>query len=147
MSDKVFVDTNVLVYSRDSSEPLKQPRAEAWRKALWKSRAARLSVQVLNEYYVTVTRKLSPGMPRERARAEIEDLALWKPVDLSFGLVASAWEVEGRFGLSFWDALIVSAAQAAECSFLLSEDLQSGADYDGVRVVNPFEVAPEDLLG
>ena len=76
MSDRVFVDTNVLVYSRDSSEPTKQPVAEAWRRALWQSRAGRLSVQVLNEYYVTVTRKLTPGMPRDQAREEIEDLLL-----------------------------------------------------------------------
>jgi len=142
----VFVDTNVLVYSRDSTEPVKQARANAWRKALWRSRAGRLSVQVLEEYYVTVTRKLSPGMPRKEARAEVEDLSLWQPVDLSTDLVQRAFGIEDRFRLSFWDAMIVAAASCADCEWLLTEDLQAKANYGGVRVVNPFETSPEELL-
>ena len=78
MSARVFTDANVLVYSRDSGEPAKQPRAEAWRRALWQSRAGRISVQVLQEYYVTVTRKLSPGMPLS---ANVSETA--PPVEIS----------------------------------------------------------------
>ena len=146
MIARIFVDTNVLVYSRDAGEPAKQPRAEAWRRALWKTRSGRLSVQVLHEYYVTVTRKLSPGLPKAQARAEVEDLLLWQPVDLSADLLKSAWKAEDRYKLSFWDALIVAAARAAECTHLLSEHLQSASSMDGIRVVHPFEVAPEALL-
>jgi predicted nucleic acid-binding protein len=146
MTDAVFVDTNVLVYSRDQSESSKQPRADSWRKALWRSRAGRLSVQVLQEYYVTVTRKLSPGMPRQRARQEVADLVLWQPVELTPELLNGAWELEDRHQLSYWDALIVAAAQEAECRFLLTEDLQSGARYGDVQVIDPFQVEPEEIL-
>jgi len=72
---------------------------------------------------------------------------LWQPLEVSAELVTRAWQLEDRFELSFWDSLIVSAALVAGCSHLLSEDLQSGADYGGVQVVNPFEVRPDEMLG
>ncbi|MGQ0670566.1 MAG: PIN domain-containing protein [Actinomycetota bacterium] len=134
----VFVDTNVLVDARDTSDPGKQARAHAWMHHLWEAEAGRLSVQVLEEYYVTVTRKLQPGLPREEARADIEDLVAWRPVPADDRLLEAAWSIEDRFGLSFWDALIVAAAHEAGCASLLTEDLQHGADLDGVRVVDPF---------
>ena len=71
MTGEVFVDTNVLVYARDASEPIKQRRAALWVEHLWATRSGRTGVQVLNEYYVTVTRKLQPGMPRLQARADV----------------------------------------------------------------------------
>ncbi len=74
MTDLVFVDTNVFVYRLDASEPAKQPRAKIWVNLLWTRRAGRLSTQILQEYYQTVTRKLKPGLPREMAR---EDAARW----------------------------------------------------------------------
>lgn len=73
----------MLVYSRDASESEKQPPAQSWREALWRAKAGRLSVQVLNGFYVTVTCKLSPGMTKEQARQEIEDLLLWQPVEIT----------------------------------------------------------------
>jgi predicted nucleic acid-binding protein len=81
-------------------------------------------------------------MPRAQARAEIEDLSLWQPVCVSPELLDSGWKIEDRFKLSFWDALIVAAAGAADCSHLLSQNLQAGADYGGVRVINPFATGP-----
>ncbi len=147
MTELVFVDTNVLVYSRDASEPKKQPAATAWRKELWRRNSGRLSVQVLSELYVTVTRKLVPGMTRDAAQAEIRDLAHWKPVSMSPHLLDAAFAAEKEHQLSFWDALIVAAAQEAGCRYLLSEDFNAGQDYGGVVAVNPFETAPEKLLG
>ena len=133
-----FVDTNVLVYARDASEPDKQPRAQAWMAALWESRAGCTSVQVLNEFYVTVTRKLNPAMPLADARADVMDLGQWDLVALSDTLLHRAWAVEDRYGLSYWDSLIVAAAQSADCNYLLTEDLQDGMVLDGVTVVSPF---------
>lgn len=142
----MFVDTNVLVYARDASELEKQPVAREWIDRLWRTRQGRLSVQVLNEYYVTVTRKLHPGMSRGDAQADIRDLVSWDPMPVDAALLNHAWEVENRFGLQFWDALIVASAQQAGCRHLLTEDLQDGQDLDGVLVVSPFTHMPDRLL-
>lgn len=138
MTVPVFVDTNVLVYARDASEPDKQPQALAWVDHLWQARTARLSFQVLQEYYATTTRKLKPGLTRDQARADIRDLLAWRPVSVGTELLEVSWAVEDRFGLSCWDALIVAAARLAGCDYLLTEDLQHGTDFDGLRVVDPF---------
>jgi predicted nucleic acid-binding protein len=129
----VFVDTNVLVYARDAAEPEKQPQAAAWIDHLWRTRTARLSFQVLQEYYAATTRKLKPGLTPEQARADVRDL------------LEAGWWLEDRFGLSCWDALIVAAARTAGCEYLLTEDLQHGAELEGLRVVNPFRVAAGSL--
>lgn len=141
----VFVDTNVLIYARDTSEPVKQPLARAWLEHLWTTGDGRLSYQVLHEYYTTVTRKLRPGMSPETAQADSRDLFAWQPLVLDRIVLEDAWYLEARFQLSFWDALIVASARAAGCSHLLSEDLQHDQDLDGLRVVDPFRVAPGRL--
>ena len=141
----IFVDTNVLVYARDSSDPGKQTRASEWVSHLWESEEGRLSLQVLNEYYVTTTTKLRPGLSRADARADVEDLLAWRPIELDAWMLAPAWGMEDRFGLSYWDSLIVAAASVAGCGFLLSEDLQHGADLDGVRVVDPFQTSVGEI--
>ncbi len=146
MSVRVFVDTNVLVYARDASEREKQPRAAAWLKALWQARAGRLSGQVLQEYYVVVTHKLDPGLDAEMARADVRSLLAWRPVAADGSLMERAWTIEDRFELSFWDALIVAAAERAQCDHLLTEDLQDGQEFHGVRVVNPFRHEPSSIL-
>lgn len=140
----VFVDTNVLVYARDATERKKQPLADRWIRWLWESGEGRLSVQVLQEYYVTTTRKLSPGMTSEDARSDVRDLLTWRPVELDGALLEAGWAIEDRFGLSFWDSLIVAAAHDAGCESLLTEDLSSGMDLDGLLVVSPFEADPPD---
>lgn len=142
----VFVDTNVLVYARDASEPAKQPRARAWMEALWRSRTGRISVQVLEEYYVTVTSKLDPGLDPSEARSDVRSLSAWRPLPLDGDLVEGAWEIEDRRGFAFWDALIVAAARRSGCRHLLSEDLQDGQDLGGLEVVDPFLTAPAELL-
>jgi predicted nucleic acid-binding protein len=139
----VFVDTNVLVYTRDASEPDKQPRALEWMRLLWDSGSGRLSHQVLQEFYVTTTRKLRPGLPPEQARADVRDLLSWRPLTVDGDLLEAAWSIEDRFGLSFWDALIVASARTAGCRSLLTEDLQEGLELDGLRVVDPFRTPAE----
>lgn len=144
-SADVFVDTNVLVYACDASETVKQPIADAWCAFLWRTRRGRTSVQVLNEYYYTVTRKLRPGRSVDRAQAEVRDLVMWRPMPLGTKLIERAWQVQARFALSYWDSLIVAAAQAARCRFLLTEDLQDEQDLDGLIVLNPFTHPPESI--
>jgi predicted nucleic acid-binding protein len=141
----VFVDTNVLVYARDASEPEKQPQAAAWIDHLWRTRTARLSFQVLQEYYAATTRKLKPGLTPEQARADVRDLLAWRPVPAGGDLLEASWSVEDRFGLSCWAALIVAAARITGCDYLLTEDLQHGAEFDGLRVVNPFRAVAGSL--
>ena len=145
MSATVFVDTNVLLYARDASEPQKQPLARAWIDALWEQRRARLSFQVLNEYYIGLTRKLDPGLDRDTAQADVRDLTAWRPVAVDALLLEDAWRLEERYGLHFWDAQIVAAARVAGCRLLLTEDLQAGQDLAGVTVIDPFATRPEEL--
>lgn len=141
----VFVDTNVLVYDRDTSERDKQPIAHGWLAHLWETRSGHLSMQVLQEYYHTVTRRLSAPLDRKRARSHVRRYLLWRPVMADGELFEDAWRIEGRFRLSFWDSLIVAAARATGSSHLLTEDLQDGQDFDGVVVVDPFAHEPGSI--
>ena len=145
MAVKVFVDTNVLVYSRDASEPPKQVQATAWMRHPWNIRADRLSFKVLREFYITVTEKLDPGLDRESARKDIRSLLPWRPISVDNRVFDGAWHIQDRFGLSWWDALVVSAAQMADCRYLLTEDLQDNQTFGNLQVVNPFHSAPETL--
>jgi len=133
-----FVDTNVLVYARDAVEPRKQQRAHQWLEYLWKQRAGRLSYQVLQEYYVTVTTKLSPGLSKDEARDDVLALDVWTPLAIDANTMGGAWRIQDRFGFSWWDCLIVSAAQILDCEFLLTEDLQHNQSVDGITVIDPF---------
>lgn len=142
MTAPVFVDTNVLVYARDASELVKGPQARAWLEYLWRTELGRVSFQVLQEYYVTVTRKLQPGLSPAEARIDLRLLAAWNPLSLEPSLLEGAWQIEDRYGLSWWDALIVAAADRCGCQTLLSEDLQHDQQYGGVRVASPFRSAP-----
>lgn len=147
MSATVFVDTNVLVYVRDRTDEAKQRRAAEWMAALWDRRAGRLSVQVLQEYYVTLTRKLDPPRSREEAREDVGSLRAWAPHAADELVMELAWDIEDRFGFSWWDALIVAAAVRAGCGWLLTEDLQDGQEILGVRIISPFTHAPVEVLG
>ena len=145
MTEPVFVDTSVLVYARDASAGEKQPRAQEWIAHLWRAQTGRVSFQVLHEYYVTVTRKLKPGLSQTEAREEIRNLMTWRPRATDDTVVEGAWAIEDRFGLNFWDALLVSAAHAAGCRYMLTEDLQHGQDLDGVKVLSPFVAGPASV--
>ncbi len=97
---------------------------------------------MLEEDYVTVTQKLAPGMEREAARSDVRSLLAWRPLIIDGAVLEGAWMVQERYKLSWWDALIVSAAQVAGCRELLTEDLQEDQTFDMVRVVNPFRQEP-----
>ena len=144
-AEPVFVDANVLVYARDARDSRKQQRATEWMNTLWDRRTGRLSAQVLQEFYVTVTQKLKPGMDARAARQDVRDLAHWLAASPDLLLLETAWSVQDQYGLSWWDALIVAAGQRARCQWLLTEDLQEGQALGGLRVVNPFSTAPDEL--
>jgi predicted nucleic acid-binding protein len=145
MTAPIFVDTNVLIYSLDSGNAAKQTAARQWRQFLWKSGRGRISFQVLQEFYVNALR-IRPAAATE-TRAEIRDLLDWEPVVMSVATLELAWQLQDRYQLSFWDALIVAAAKAAGCAFVLTEDLQTGQDLDGVKVLNPFLTEPASFGG
>ena len=138
----VFVDANVLVYVRDASQRAKQQAAASWMDHLWQTGTGRLSTQVLSEFFVTVTRKLDPGMTVSDAGADVRDLLAWRPVPITGELVTQAWQAQDRFQFAYWDALIVAAAHQAGCDRLLTEDLQDGQDLEGLLVVDPFRTSP-----
>ena len=146
MTAKVFVDTNVLVYCRDASEPMKQAQALAWMAQLWDNRTGCLSFQVLLEFYVTAILKLSPGLTAEEARMDVQDFLAWKPILTDGQSIEEAWRLQDRYRFSWWDALIVAAAQVSACRYLLSEDFQDGMEMGDLKVVNPFLNRPEDFF-
>ena len=138
MTAPVFVDSNVLLYRRDTADPAKQSMAAAWIEYLWKTAAGRTSVQVLNEFYVNATHKLNPGLDPDDAWDDVTAMFRWNPLPVSATLLGRAREVERRFRLSWWDSLIVGAAQMQNCSLLLSEDFPDGAHLGSVVVRSPF---------
>ena len=141
----VFVDTNLLVYRYDTTEPDKQRWAERWLDHLWTEGTGRVSVQVLQELYSSLTRKLDLPMEAAEARSVVRSLLSWDPVPVEARTIEGAWLLHDRYSLSWWDALIVSAAQIAGCRHLLTEDISHGQDLDGVRVVDPFQTGPGEL--
>jgi predicted nucleic acid-binding protein len=144
MNDPVFVDTNVFIYALDNVDSRKQQAAQAWRSELWMNGRGRTSFQVLQEFFAKVVQKWPAA--REDAKAEVRDLLAWHPVVIDSGILEQGWKIQERFHLSFWDALIVAAAKAAACKYLLTEDLQPDQDLGGVLVVSPFLHAPASIL-
>ena len=145
MTAAVFVDTNVLLYWRDPDQPAKQRLAAAWLEHLWREGAARVSTQVLYEYYVNITRKLRPGLSPDVAWDDVKMFLAWNPLPVDRALLEAAHEVERRYRLHWWDCQIVAAARLQGCSILLSEDLQDGASYGGVTVRSPFTLAVSEV--
>ena len=133
-----FVDTNILVYAEDADAGSKRDTARDLLTDLWKTRQGALSVQVLQEFYVTVTRKLKRPMPKERAREIVLEYLAWTVIPNTGELLAAALDLQPRLGLSFWDAMIVQAAVEAGCDHLYSEDLNAGQRYGTLTVINPF---------
>ena len=136
MSKLAFFDTNVLVYADDASVPDKQRRAIDLFSGHLRSGTAVVSLQVLQEYFVTLTRKLA--VSAELAQRKVEILARGRVVQFHADDVIAAIELHRLTAISFWDALIVQAARSAGAAVLYSEDLQSGAVIGGVPVINPF---------
>jgi predicted nucleic acid-binding protein len=138
MTELSFVDTNILVYAYDSNQPRKRSVASDLLQRLWQERKGRASMQVMNEFYVTVTKKLRPAIDVERAWDDVLALMAWDPQPMNREVLIGAREVERRYLTSWWDATIVAAAQAQRCTILLSEDFQDGMVFGQLKVRNPF---------
>lgn len=140
MAGRVFVDTNVLVYLYDRDAPQKQQTVRALLER--DHRDLTVSPQVLQEFYVTVTRKLATPLPEAQAEDAVRQLAAFDVVPASGDLVLQAVSRSRRDKLAFWDALIVESALAGKCVGLLSEDFQDGRRFGSMVVVNPFTHSP-----
>jgi predicted nucleic acid-binding protein len=138
MRGKAFVDTNVLVYAHDSFGGDRFNRARELLATLWDEKRGVLSTQVLQEFCVNARRKAKHPIGWDEVREAIRDYKNWETVVNSADAVLRAMEVEQRYQISFWDAMIVQAAESAGCEVLYSEDLSHGQEYGGVLVVNPF---------
>ena len=134
-----FVDTNVLLYAHDDSAGTKRDQARTLLEQLWESRDGCLSVQVLQEFFVNVTRKIAKPLSVETAKEIVADLSHWHMHVPAADDVLGAIGIHQRAGISFWDSMIVHSAAEMGCTVLYSEDLNPGQDYSGVRVQNPFQ--------
>jgi predicted nucleic acid-binding protein len=139
MSVRCFVDTNILVYGHDDSAGVKHDRALRIIDELWSSRCGVLSTQVLQEFCVAVKR-LNRSYPTEYLQQLVRELSSWEVVVSTSDSILSALGMESRYQISFWDALIVHAAQLSCADVLYTEDLNDGQVFGTVRVVNPFHI-------
>ncbi len=138
MSDKCFVDTNILVYAHDRSNGAKHQRAQMLLEQLWDSGRGVLSTQVLQELCISLRRKVTPPLPVEEVRLLIQDYSTWEVVTNTSESVLQALDIEQRYKTSFWDALILHAAEMSGSAILYSEDLAIGQSYGTIRIVNPL---------
>jgi predicted nucleic acid-binding protein len=139
--NKNFVDTNVLVYAYDVTAGEKHAVARDILIGLWRSGGGLVSTQILQELYVTLTRKIPRPLRSAEAREIIEDISAWVVIVNDGTSILEAIGLESREKLSFWDALVVVAAARGGAELLLSEDLPNGRIFDGVKVSNPFLAA------
>jgi len=150
MSDKFFVDTNILMYAHDSSSGAKHERAKVLLADLWRDRTGVLSTQVLQELSVNLRRKARRPADSKSTRQIIADYLTWQVIVNGGDSILEALDFEERYEISFWDALILQAAEASGAPVLYSEDLSDGQQYGSVQVVNPFidrgTPAPGDLI-
>ncbi|MBI3472241.1 MAG: PIN domain-containing protein, partial [Candidatus Solibacter usitatus] len=133
-----FVDTNVLVYAHDASAGEKRSVARSLLERLWNRGEACASIQVLQEFYVTVTRKAPHRLGSGEAAGIVRNLAAWVIFVPGFDDVMAAIDLQQRLQISFWDAMILRSAVELDCELIWSEDLNAGQVYEGVSVANPF---------
>jgi predicted nucleic acid-binding protein len=135
---KIFVDTNVLIYAYDVSAGVKHLRAMELVTELWKLRTGLVSTQVLQEFYVTATRKIARPLESSFARQIVADLSRWEVVTIEPKTILAAIDLQRDHLLSFWDAMIVTTAANGSAEILFTEDLNHGQVISGVTVQNPF---------
>lgn len=136
--EREFVDTNILVYAYDSTAGEKRETAKSLLLSLWKKGTGCLSVQVLQEFYVTMSRKVPNPLPSIAIANIICDLTSWKVHSPKPEDVLEAVALHQAYRISFWDAMIIQSARRLRCTLVWSEDLNNGAIYEGIKVVNPF---------
>ena len=133
----IFVDTNVLIYAHDVDQKEKHAVARMLVTELLKTRRGVLSPQVLQEFYVNVTRKIAKPLSKRAAREIVEDFRVWC-IDTTAAEVATAFRIEDEARISFWDALICASALKAGAEVILSEDMNAGQKVAGIRIESPF---------
>ncbi|HSZ51671.1 MAG TPA: PIN domain-containing protein [Caulobacteraceae bacterium] len=142
----VFVDSTTLLYTLDRATPQKQAISAQWLKALRTSNQLVLSAQVLTECYAVVRRKAAFGDVRAGIRAYLSDHAQWVRSPLTVDTAILAWRLEDRYATGWWDAILLASATEARCSIFLTEDLNDQQAYGDVRVLNPFNHEPSQVL-
>jgi predicted nucleic acid-binding protein len=140
MSDKTFVDTNILIYAHDVDAKAKHDVAKGVLRELWSQRTGFLSMQVLQEFYVNVTRKIASPLPKDFAQAVVNSYSIWC-IDATPAEIAAAFRIEDESRIGFWDALIVASALKCGATRILSEDLNAQQAISGVQIQNPFAQA------
>jgi predicted nucleic acid-binding protein len=138
MSDRYFVDTNILMYAHDTAAGDKHVRAKALVEDLWENRSGVVSTQVLQELAVNLRRKAKKPLDPKATRDIVSDYLAWQVVVNGGDSILEALDLEVRYQVSFWDALVVQAAQVSGAEILYSEDLSDGQTYGTVRVINPL---------
>jgi predicted nucleic acid-binding protein len=138
MGDRYFVDTNILMYAHDTSAGLKHVRARTLIEQLWHERSGVVSTQVLQELCVNLIRKAGRPISPKAALEIVKDYLSWHVIVNDGEAILTALAIQERYGISFWDALVLQAAQASGAQIVYSEDLSDGQAYGSVRVVNPL---------
>ena len=137
-ADSCFVDTNILLYAADPSETRKHEIAKSLVENLWRSQTGVISTQVLQEFCFNLRRKFRPQLSIAETVERVSNYLSWPTVTNTVESTIAALEIEAEQQLSFWDALIVNAAQVSNSNILYTEDLNHGQIFGSVRVVNPF---------
>jgi len=146
MKDKVFLDTNIIVYAHDRSSGDKHAVAGSIIDHLWESRKGVISVQILQEFFVCVTQKIGKPLPIKNARTILEYLSNWDVVVNDKYITLKAIDLQERYRFSFWDSLVIQAALQGQARLLLSEDLPDGQVVKGLKILNPFTKEWKDYL-
>jgi predicted nucleic acid-binding protein len=139
MNDKSFVDTNIMVYAHDLDAGEKHEIAKRTLITLWESGTGVISTQVLQEFYVTLTRKVPNPLKKSLVRSILKNYLVWEVVVNNGETILQAIEIEENYNISFWDAMIVSAAYSKNAAFIITEDLNDGQQIEGIIIVNPFK--------
>ncbi len=146
MKDKVFLDTNIIVYAHDRSSREKHAVARDIMDYLWESRKGVISIQVLQEFFVCVTRKIVKPLLIKNARTILEYLLNWDVVVNDKYITLKAIDLQEKYRLSYWDSLVIQAAIQGQARLLISEDLPDGQVVEGLKILNPFTKEWKDYL-
>jgi predicted nucleic acid-binding protein len=151
----VFVDSGVLLATFDARDAALQTAARTWVAWCWKQRAGRISTQVLNEFYNGALKMFGPlgthahsagiAITPAQVRTHVRRLRAWQPPHLDRYAVDGAWDVQDRYGLGYWDALIISSALQQGCSYLLSLEVPTTLEADGLQIIHPQATQPPDI--
>jgi predicted nucleic acid-binding protein len=140
MSVKTFVDSNILIHAHDLDAGMRQQRASELLKKLWEDGAGRLSTQVLQEFYVNVTQKIRAPLASGTAREVVRNYGTWVRTAITPATIVRASEIGEIWRISFWDSMIIAAAEQDGVADVLTEDLNHGQLIAGIRIVNPFSL-------